>query len=294
MKLQHCFITSSFHYTADPDITSVSDRIEILVGLLERIQENGEHLYHSNEWWEQEILEGVDISALLYGNGGKNIWGGILLARCFERSKSVMMDSDQYEQILNRHYPLGDKWSYIAFYEVLSEPERSIPPDLIQRCSDDWHLSHRYYLSGITIVEEYFYGIMVAFPNLSFSDHVRYSLNDFSHLRDHVAEITRHLCVLNDHGGRIYREHGPDPDTVFRCLRAEGSIECSSQGDPVYAKEHFRFEFLSDGGAQVEVICSPHTKLYDPGSSYRIYFNWGERSVAAGEKLLVGHIGRHL
>ena len=41
------------------------------------------------------------------------------------------------------------------------------------------------------------------------------------------------------------------------------------------------------------VVCSPHLKLIRGGSNLRIYFEWCDKDVGNGEKVLIGRIGRH-
>ena len=42
-----------------------------------------------------------------------------------------------------------------------------------------------------------------------------------------------------------------------------------------------------------EVLCEPHLKLIRRDSDLRIYFWWCDDKIGEGQKVLVGHIGRH-
>ncbi len=65
-------------------------------------------------------------------------------------------------------------------------------------------------------------------------------------------------------------------------------------------REHLWFPFtyieLLDGETvkrEKAVLCEPHLKLIRRDSDLRIYFWWCDDKVGKGEKVLVGHIGRH-
>ena len=74
-------------------------------------------------------------------------------------------------------------------------------------------------------------------------------------------------------------------------------LECSD--DPNH-REHLWFPFtyveMLDGETvkrEKAVLCEPHLKLIRRDSDLRIYFWWCDDKVGKGEKVLVGHIGRH-
>ena len=113
---------------------------------------------------------------------------------------------------------------------------------------------------------------------------------------NNVKEITDNLSVLDDEALKLYKEYHTNLKEAMNILTAK-LIECSP--DPAHVSE-LLFPFMyeeqingEDVAREKMVVCSPHLKLIRRDSNLRIYFEWCDKDVGKGEKVLIGRIGRH-
>lgn len=157
--------------------------------------------------------------------------------------------------------------------------------------------ARRNILSNISNVEAYVDFMPSCFKNSCFSDDILSEMKYISDFETNTKEITNCLSVLNDEAVRLYREHRTDLKQAIRILTAK-IAECST--DPKHRKSLY-FSFTYEEKSKDEevvyhrksVLCEPHLKLNRRDSDLRIYFQWKDKDVGKGEKVLVGRIGRH-
>ena len=130
---------------------------------------------------------------------------------------------------------------------------------------------------------------------------------DFSEIMDYCARIQENLLYDENNvfyekieegiefWEWLYGQKGSGKEDDRRMLMV--LLECSD--DPKH-RDHLWFPFtyveLLDGETverEKEVLCEPHLKLIRRDSDLRIYFWWCDDKVGEGQKVLVGHIGRH-
>jgi len=170
-----------------------------------------------------------------------------------------------------------------------------IHDSLIVRNGQDCLTVRRFYMTFINDFTIFINECEGCFPNLFIHNRVKQTIKRFKPFRDYKDETMLHLTVLNDYGQRLFEEYqNQSENVVLEHLGIIGGIHCSIQGDPAYEKVNLCFEFPSDEGGSIKVICAPHTKLFNQYSGERIYFNWGHPNVKNGKKILIGHIGGHL
>lgn len=153
----------------------------------------------------------------------------------------------------------------------------------------DWINPHRYYLLVSITIDEFTNDLDGCFPNLFFHERIYKTIKAFNNITNHIHELYRHLCFLNDHAKIIYDEYGADE--TYKRFETDFDIISSGRGSNE-GLDLFKCIFVNENKKDEEVRCNPHTKLYQKNSDYRIYFNWGRASIQGG-KILIGHIGGH-
>ena len=135
------------------------------------------------------------------------------------------------------------------------------------------------------------------FINSSFAANILSEMKHIQNFPDKAKEITNALAVLNDRAVDLYYQYSAHLEEAMKILSSLLQRECAP--DPGHADTllfSFTYSEQTEGKTQAgikEIECSPHLKLIHPGSDLRIYFYWCDKTVGAGEKVLVGRIGRH-
>lgn len=150
---------------------------------------------------------------------------------------------------------------------------------------------HRYYLKMQDSISGFVRYYRSSFPKLFFHNRVDQTLKDFSDIKEHVSELTRHLSVLNDEVKDLFISLNKDGAEVYKMLSSIHNIYASGRGSNEN-KSLYLCDFIDENDVLIEIRCNPHTKLYNKHSDYRVYFHWGNKKIQGG-KILIGHIGNH-
>lgn len=168
---------------------------------------------------------------------------------------------------------------------------------------DGWYKFRRYFLSEHPKNPKFFIEECVKyFPNLKIHSRNEGSIEIL--FPDFIKKIIYHLTALNDYfrDSQDGLRHRQQVLTHFsgNCNLDE---EASLEGNPG-RKQHFTFEFMQDRGDDKgtlkPICCEPHLKLctsdINGDNTYhqnRIYFHEGDANIS-NNKILIGHIGKHL
>ena len=150
--------------------------------------------------------------------------------------------------------------------------------------------------NGDVEIQEYEDFMHSCFPNSHFAKDIIREMRYIKDFPQNAKEITENLSVLDDEALKLYREHHANLNVAMDILTAK-LIECSP--DPAHVSEllfPFEYEECMNGeivAREKAVACSPHLKLIRKDSDLRIYFEWCDKDVGNGEKVLIGRIGRH-
>lgn len=246
------------------------------------IHDLGEPIYGQNDLYAQKILQNTPIYSF------------------YERDEEDPFNDVKQSVILSlqgmRSEENGEEFDDeigLQFYAV--ENPQGAP---VRRAANiGQHLAQRRdILVGCTSCQKFSVFMKTCFPDIIFAEDIEkgiHGISDFGQSAVRTA-IVHDLGVLNDEAVAIYKKHHPRVEEMFRELSAKG-VECSPDkpGNRKYLM--FSFSYPADGEENQikDVYCSPHTKLIRKNSNLRIYFAWNDAAVGAGEKVLVGHIGRH-
>ncbi len=291
MILNYYLLAQSFDYHCMSESDNLMDRIFKIQDISVLVQEHDKSILIPNSIYHQEIEPGIALVDWMYGESDQLQDERKLLELVFR--EGLQVDEDDYESNI-RALIDGEHLSFalIGFY---THVDGQIPNSTCIWDANDWLFVHRYFLRHCQHTENLLIGFYLCFPKLHFSDHVQSSIKIFKPIRDYIDEIIRHLSVLNDHALNLFIEHrNAGESEVLNRISITGGIACSIQGNPVYERSNLSFYFMNDQSVNELVICSPHTKLFNNYSGYRIYFHWGKTTIQKGNKLLIGHIGEHL
>lgn len=252
---------------------------------------DNESTSYSIDLFDQIFYEGQSLAEWLYSGGDMRDEKRIIqmkFKKIAEVEKAAIQDS--IGQLQNRNYQ--PHFALITFYHWTAP---NLEDCLVIQNKWDCLYARRFYLHFADNISVFLRKCEDCFPQLFINDRVQQTIKRFKPFKDYLNELILHLTALNDHGLRLFQEYQAQNETVvLQHLSVVGNINCSAQGDPAYEKANLCFEFPSDQGGNIKIVCAPHTKLFSKHSGERIYFNWGHPQVKNGERLLIGHIGDHL
>lgn len=290
MKINYHIISESFDQNLQSDYHSLIVQLQDFLYLLKMMSDNETVLY-SADLYNKVITDGEPLAEWLYSGGElrdeKRIFQ-LMFRKMEEVEKNIIKEC--IDQLKNLNYQ--NPSALLTFNLWDSE---NIEKTLIVQNYIDCLNTRRFYLNFIDDHLLFLEECKNSFPNLVINNRVQQTIKKYKPFREYRSEIIIHLSVLSDHGKQLFEKYKHQNETVvLRHLSIIGDIDCSAQGDPEYEKKNLCFAFPSDKGDSIEIICAPHTKLFNKHSSERIYFNWGHSEVEKGVKLLIGHIGDHL
>lgn len=279
MHVNNVFAAESLRYTEDkPNLLVRSDEIADFSEISDycsKIQEN--LLYDEDNVFYEKIEEGIEFWEWLYeqkGSGKED--DRRMLMEIFSKQKTaVYLEEDENVRTIN--CGLGKDSAWVSDGKTYVGRRREI-------------------LSEIQKPDEYEAFMHSCFLNSCFAPDILQGMKYIEDFSYHTEEITKNLAVLNDKALKLflqYRNNLKEAERIFTSML----LECSD--DPNH-REHLWFPFtyieLLDGETvkrEKAVLCEPHLKLIRRDSDLRIYFWWCDDKVGKGEKVLVGHIGRH-
>lgn len=241
-----------------------------------------EPLVYHEMLWETEVQKEVSFADWLFGNKGNGKEEDRRrLQEAFSKQIFRPMGEGPVEENINRRIiriALGEYQTCVSTVEEYIEKRRDI-------------------LNSIKNVAEYKEFMQSCFVNSCFADDILSEMKHIAHFPDRTKELTKALGILNDEAVELYRQYYDRLEEAMKILTAHLQRECAP--DPEHAGDLiFTFTYWEQlEGKPVpktkEVECSPHLKLLHAGSNFRIYFYWSDAVIGAGEKVLVGRIGRH-
>jgi hypothetical protein len=291
MKINYLIISDSFNEQLSNEQATFNQALQDFIEILE-ILVSDETICYSIDLYDQIFYNGQTLVEWLYT--GTDMFHDerrliqLKLKKMIEWDKSEILNT--ISQLQNREYK--NFTSLITFHHL---PVSNIETSIVIQDKGECLQARRFYLhfaeDGSIFLDE----CMNCFPQLFINGRVQQTIKRFKPFRDYIAELIIHLTALNDHGLRLFQEYQSQSEAVvLQHLGTIGNIHCSPQGDSAYEKANLSFDFPSDEGGTVKVVCAPHTKLFEKHSSDRIYFTWGHPRVKNGKMLLIGHIGDHL
>lgn len=241
-----------------------------------------EPLEYHETLWEAEVQKEVSFADWLYGNRG--------LGSEEDRRRLQEAFSKRIFQPMEGG-PVGETANRKVIRTALGEFQNCV-------CKvEDYIKKRRDILGSVRNVTEYQEFMQSCFVNSCFADDILSEMKHITHFPDRTKELTKALGILNDEAVELYQQYCDRLEEAMKILTAHLQRECAP--DPEHAEELlFTFTYWEQlEGKSVpktkEVECSPHLKLLHAGSNLRIYFYWCDAVIGAGEKVLVGRIGRH-
>ncbi len=265
-----------------------------LTSFLEVLQKvtNNELVCYSLDLFDQVFHKGQSLVEWLYSDG-EDLHDE---KRLFQLKLRKMQDVDEADittiigNLQEKNY--SQENALLAFFQY---PISNVDHRIIVRSSSDCYIANRFYLQFFDDASSFLGNYESCFPQLYIHERVYQTLKRMKPFRDYIEELILHLTALNDHAQPLFSQYQDQSENVvLKYLGIKGDIYCSIQGDPAYERANMCFEFPSDEGGAISIICAPHTKLFNKYSNERIYFHWGHPLIGNGDKLLIGHIGDHL
>jgi hypothetical protein len=277
MRVSNKLIEKSFQYTPEKENLLVrSDEIGDFDDVVNYCRELKEKISYDNSFWEVEVEPGISLSDWLFSRSGSGKEDDR------RRIMSFINDTNSTEGNLE------EECIQIAISLGKMDEAASTEKEYVQ--------ARRAILSTISNAAEYEQFMRSCFRKSTFADGI---LSEMKYIKDfslHAKEITENLAVLNDEAVDLYQKYSMNLQTAIDILDKK-LLACSL--DPHHKNElKFKFTYYEilngEEEAKVkEICCSPHLKLIRQDSDLRIYFYWCDEKVGAGEKVLVGRIGRH-
>jgi hypothetical protein len=258
----------------------LEDCAERLVSLHKVIVDSGEVVRKEDSLYEVEVLPGVSLCDVIYGDAAKSLSHDCLAGF------RLMIDQSP---IMNKQHL--DNASIVGTLGLLPGED-----DNALASNGDWVRFVRLDLSlNIKPVKDFYADFLVAFPRLKFSTDFPDCMNSFDggHA-PYSATITRSLASLNDDW--VEEENGDLP-AMLRAFSSKSNCPTSLEGNGE-RKKALTFSFSLDRDRSESVLCEPHMKLEraDVQGQYhyhRIYF-CPRSHDRFYNKILVGHVGKHL
>lgn len=289
MNISYLMISESFNENLSNVDVRINDQLCKLVQVLEMIHDD-EIIVYSMDLFDQPIFDRNSFQEWLFNEGEMRDE-----KRLFQLMFKKMQEIDKtaiHQAITKLQLPdYENPTALITFYKWDCKVENS----LLVRNEQDCLNARRFYLKYASDGSIFLDECNFCFPQLYINKRVWQTVKRLKPFRDYVDELILHLTILNDHGQNLFFEYKDQNEIiVLTQLGIIGGIQCSVQGDPAYEKANLCFDFPSDNGGKIKIVCAPHTKLFNKHSGERIYFNWVHPEVKKGDKLLIGHIGEHL
>lgn len=296
-------IAESFAYNADFSKEQVEEKVK---GLSKDFIEIRKHqpfnrIFVHPDIYNIPFVQNIPLSTLLFDpiESKKIIDRDVYnaLQKIIVESAITSITSEEVISVLLPEHNENICHGLIAFHAIPGIDEHL---QIVYNISD-WYRFRRYFLglypkNPSHFIEE----CNIYFPGLFFHEENKNSIGSI--LGECPRKIIYHLSALNDNFKRFYtfpynRTIALKEFSIYSNLDEAASPE----GNPE-RKLELTFKFLNDAGILEDVYCEPHMKLcftdnYPGDRSYstdrRIYFHEGKANIHEN-KILVGHIGRHL
>ncbi|MEY8742382.1 hypothetical protein AB9M62_23265 [Bacillales bacterium AN1005] len=290
MNIQYSLIAESFNSNLAKEDITLQEQLSNFLEVLEMLAVD-ETLQYPLELYDQVITKNQSLADWLYSDGKlrdeKKLFQLMLRKMQMVDKTDILTTIDQLQ---SKEYDQAS--ALLTFY---SWDISDVDSRLLVQTTENCYETRRFYLHHVDDASTFLDYSESCFPQLYINKRVYQTLKRMKPFRDYIEEIILHLTALNDHAPSLFIQFQDQNETVvLKHLEIIGNIFCSIQGDPAYEKANLCFEFPTDEGDIISIVCAPHTKLFNKYSNERIYFHWGHPDVHKGEKLLIGHIGDHL
>jgi len=277
MLVNNILEEKSFQFTEDkPSMISRSSEIADLNDIVDycnSIQEKVEYTYDLYDVYVQRDVTLVD--CLYAGIGDIKEDDKRLIMEMLEKKCNSKLNEAYEKSIM---ISLGEYQGCAHNYSMYLEERRNI----LSKCSK---------------ASEYEAFMHSCFPNSCFAKNILSEMKYIKNFSENAKEITDCLSFLDDEAITLYKKYRTDLKTAMDII--SGKLrKCSPESSSHLSEVLFTFEYdeCLNGeniAREKEVECSPHLKLIRGDSNLRIYFQWCDKDVGEGEKVLIGRIGRH-
>ncbi len=270
----------SFAYTNEKeDLGARRDEIGELMEIVAYCRDPSveEPLLYQEKLWDVYVQDGVTFADWLYGQEGIGS----------EDDRRRMMEAMSKKELIPYVETTDKNIIHIALGEF---------PYCISKVQE-YIIERRNILASVRDVKEYEAFMSSCFINSCFADNILSEMKYIQDFPNKAREITDALGILNDKAIELYQKYSNNLKEAMNILSVLLQRECAP--DPKHTKD-LVFSFTYSEQLEERAVaktknieCSPHLKLIHSGSNLRIYFYWCDKNVGAGEKVLVGRIGRH-
>ena len=284
MKINYLLLSES----ANVDNLSVEQAEEKLSQFIDICSDlvnwEDEDVFYSEELYEQSV-NNLEFASWLYSFEGETIEKQLFRSYL---EKDLLLDEEKYKELYE-----GRNKEEIGGLVLFKTPSPIASFITLIEYKDEFLDLRKSFLRKSRNTEEFISGIDKTFPNLYLSNNVFKSIKHFNPINRHLNELMKHLTIINDFSTEcypIYKQGGHVP--ALKHLKTKG-VDCSPEGDAERVRNFLAFPFVDIEEESHSIECSPHTKLYQPNSDYRIYFEWNDGKIKGRPLILVGHIGDH-
>ena len=284
MRLDNYAVTGSFVWQGqtDDEFRLCVQNLDDMVSYLGHLK-NSECIYYSDAVYDQEVLQGTTVTDCYCLSEDDPLHDEKdLLMRTI--GTMALQEDEECGQPEHRI----DIW----FYPIQCQEQKTACVSNLE----EYLAARRSILAKLKSPHDFCAFMETCFSDIVFADNIEsglHSIPDFSEPNVRTA-IVHDLGVLNDEALDLYREYYPDAAKMCQALGTK-VLACSLDSPKHNKHLCFSFSYMDSAeNTQIKSICcSPHTKLIRKDSNLRIYFEWQDVDVGAGEKVLVGHIGGH-
>jgi hypothetical protein len=302
----------SLHAAQAPEIERL---FENLIHLIRRCHEDEQRVARSVELDWVELMPGVPLSEVLYGDAGSSLDREVRQAMIEVINRCIMWDADQPEvpeaevmisgarrtarsvAFAYVNVSMGHACACLCLIEDRSGVHdvtcrgRTLPIHFIYDAARQFPPFYRE-VPEIEDMDEarYMDHAALMFPQLYFVPGISQQFRRFTRpYRQIRMEITRHLGLLNDHFQRVFLSHKGEPGPTENEMSAHGIVLSPESPKTRQNKAAMRERKVMIDAHTLH--CEWHCKL-DPTEN-RIHFHPGRPGIAAG-KVVIGIFAAHL
>jgi hypothetical protein len=303
MKAELYIITESFVHNDSFSNQEIEEKVKALAKDFIEIKRNNStnKLFIHPDIYNVNFLQDIPLSELLYN---PSVYKQIIDRDVYNALQKIVIESaityttsqEVIEVLLQEH---NDTVCHgiIAFHLISGiDADFQIVYNL-----NNWYKFRRHFLGLYPKNPVFFIDECINyFPQLFFHEDNKISVGAI--LYNCSKKIIYHLSALNDNFKQFFifpysRINALQEFSIFSNLDEMATTEGNADRKPALT-----FKFRNDKDILEEVCCEPHLKLcyndnYPGDNSYsndrRIYFHEGKANIQ-NNKILIGHIGRHL
>ncbi len=269
-----------YHGTAEISNDELETRAQDAINLYKEIIKGGDSVKKEESIYDAEVMPGITLCDIMYNSQIRR-----LSPDCLSNLRLMI---DQSPPLTQLHLDEALLTGTVGLYS-------STTPNSLASSGDWIHFVRTDLVKNQKPVDEFFSSFKLAFPRLKFSTEFPLCLTTFSGGHSQFTGIiTRSLSSLNDDW---VQDEKLDLPKTLRLFSSKSNCSTSLEGNGE-RKTALTFTFNADRDLSEHVLCEPHMKLEQSDSSgqffyHRIYF-CPRSHESFKDKILVGHVGRHL